>query len=145
MNQMQQLADRYVEVLDQRIGLDPQVTDDHVHFDTGPFHFLIPLHRGDPEYFHLMLFVAMEGEAAREVLERICSATTRKCKGAQLTVDEDRVVTASIEMVVASSDCLPTVEHLQAVLPRAIGMLQHAVHQFLVAFELHGIAEASSD
>jgi hypothetical protein len=41
--------------------------------------------------------------------------------------------------------CLPTVEYLRAVVPRAIRMLQYAVYEFMVAVELHGIAQASNE
>jgi hypothetical protein len=128
------------------MGLDTQITQGEVRFQTGPIHFLIPLYQGDPEYFHLVLpgFFAADDDVTGEDLQRICGQITRRCKGAQLVVGENGVVVASTEMVVAPPDCLPTVEHLMAVLPRTIVMLQHAVREFFLAVELHGIARASS-
>ncbi|MGW7363927.1 hypothetical protein ACWGI8_10965 [Streptomyces sp. NPDC054841] len=146
-HQMQQLADRYEEVLQQRMGLDVQVADDKIHFQTGSTHFLIPLYQGDPEYLRLVLpgFFSTDDGVARGELERICGETTRKCKAAQLTVGDNGVVIASVEMIVAAPDCLPTTEHLMAVLPRAILMLLCAVREFFVSIELHGIAKTSSE
>jgi len=147
MNQMQQLAGRYEEVLQRYMGLDPQVAEEQVGFQAGPFFFVLVLDSGDPEFFHLVLpgfFYAGEG-LSRGDAERICGEITHKCKVAKLTVADNGVAGASVEMLVAAADCLPTVEHLRAVVPRAIRMLQCAVYEFMVAVELHGIAQASNE
>ncbi|ALV48100.1 hypothetical protein ASR50_34675 [Streptomyces sp. 4F] len=154
MSQMSQLADRYEEVLHQRMGLATRVTidagaiaEDEVRFKIGTVDFLIPLYQDDWGYFPLMLFGFLTTDDSEcEDLERIGAEVTSKHNSARLDIyDGEVVVTHCAEMLVAAPGCLPTVVDLKVALSRALRDLQHAVHEFLVAAELHGIAEASHE
>ncbi|MGW5789180.1 hypothetical protein ACWEV3_01115 [Saccharopolyspora sp. NPDC003752] len=143
---LQQLADRYRTVLHDRLGLETEATEHAMTFQREPFWFAIGLCEDDPEFLHLTLprfFAACDMD--RAVLLELCNETTSTCKGAALLVSDDDVVSASLDMLVAAPDCLPTIDHLTAVLPRAIMMVEYLVGKFVMLVELNGIEQASSD
>ena len=86
----------------------------------------------------------LEGVEA-EALGRICAETCRKCKGAKAHADSDGDLIFTVEMVVAAPDCLPSPDHLQAVLPRALSMLMHAVSRTITEIEFALLVGAAGD
>ena len=52
-------------------------------------------------------------------------------KAAFISVPTTGTVVASAEMFIAAPDCLPTIEHLTAVLPRVLGSLADAIRTFI--------------
>jgi hypothetical protein len=146
------INDVYIEVLTNRMGLDTQVQGDRIEFQ--PFEGLtcvITTYANDPEYLHLWTMLpALEPALARDTVTSICMTTTRTTKCVKSIVDSDGDLVFSVEMLVAAPDCLPTAEHLQGVLPRALNMLLAGIRRTLTdlqfaqitAPETHGSSDA---
>jgi hypothetical protein len=113
------------------MGHDVRVTDSAIHFQPSEgLNAVVALHDGDPEYLCIRAFFnAPESPVAADRLLAICNETSLRIKGIKATVDGD--IAFSIEMLVAAPDCLPTPEHLQAILPRALSMLLCGIQKTL--------------
>ena len=137
MTDISRIADAYIEVLSNRMGLSAHQRDNVVIVELQPgLKGMILLHESDPEYLHLVVgFRASERDASVEELKRICAGRTEKSKVVKVIVDEDGDLRFSAEMLVAAPDCIPTTDHLQAVLPRTITMMRENIRRTLTEIE----------
>lgn len=97
--------------------------------------FGVWMHDDDPEFLHLTLAYRRSpgSSLTLDQMNQLAQRVSITSKGAFVIMPDRDTVQASAEMVVAARDCLPTVEHLTAVLPRATDMLVDAVNAFIEA------------
>jgi hypothetical protein len=146
MTSIARINEVYTEVLNDRMGLDTQVEGDRIAFQ--PFDGLtcvITTYANDPEYLHLWTMLpGLDSALAQDTVNAICIATTHKTKGVKNFVDSDGDLLFSVEMLVAAPDCLPTVEHLQGVLPRSLSMLLSGIRRTLTDLQFAQITTAEA-
>lgn len=151
MTSTARIIEVYTEVINNRMGHDSQVHGDRIEFQpVEGLTCVITTYENDPEYLHLWTMLSgIEPTLPQDTMNSICIATTHKTKSVKSIVDSDGDLVFSVEMLVAAPDCLPTVEHLQGVLPRSVTMLlagiRHTVTdlQFaqITAHETHGSSD----
>ena len=148
MADIARIADVYVEVLSNRMGLEVTVKDDLLLFSPGgELTVALPLLEHDPEFAHFSApFAAISSEVPLLQLYEICTKVTRRT-GVATTIDPDRNLEFSVSWPVAGADCLPSAEHLQHVLPRGLAMLTAAIGLTLTEIQfadlVHGEREES--
>jgi hypothetical protein len=121
--------DRYLDVLDDRLGIACEVTDDGraIQLGHGGLTFWIANPGpSDPEYLRIVTAVKIEDDVAESALTEIVARTSRQLKLVKAHVSESWVELA-VEMLVAGNDQLPAREHLAAVLPRSLQALHCGV------------------
>lgn len=133
MTDIGRIADVYIEVLSNRMGLDVSLKRNFLTFSpTEGLTVVIPLFEDDPEFVHLLApFQDISSDLTPAELDRICSDVTRRVKGVAVTADTDGDLEFSVSWPAAAGDCLPTADHLQVVLPRAISMLVSGINATL--------------
>lgn len=145
-------ANRYLEVLNDRLGWDASVDADgdlvfglsELRSDGGIRAWIDNHAPHDPEYLrvHTGVRLAQEDGADEHALDAVAADLSRQLKLAKLAVDGAYLI-VSVEMLTASSGCLPDHAHLAAVLPRARRALVGAAAQFHEALVLRGIETAT--
>jgi hypothetical protein len=146
------LNNRYLDVLNNRLGWDASVDDDgDVVFqlsdpaDIDRAAVWIDNHApSDPEYLRMHTGIPLVSfdDASDSSLAVLAAKLTRNLKGVKLTVRRSFLV-ISAEMVVAGPGCMPDGDHLAAILPRVRRMLVGAFVQFYEAMTLQGIEAAT--
>jgi hypothetical protein len=143
----ERIAKVYLDTIQGRLGLDAAFDGEAVRLTLPPGSpAVIELYENDPEYLRVVTIVPSVGqELAKEQIQSLCATETLKLKGAKAVVDDDRDLILAVEMVVAGAGCLPDPGHLQDVLPRALGMLTHALCSTVMAIQLAGMLEATPE
>ena len=137
------LAARYLTDLNNELGWDATLLDGgDIRFAHGGLIFLIENNApDDPEYLHVFTMFGLRGiltESGLEVerpddllvIERLAASVTKTTKGTRVVLDGEDALVFSVEAPVAGRDCMPKAEHLVAVLPRMVSMLDAAVREF---------------
>lgn len=147
MAELERLSERYRRVLQDQLGISVRMVDEAtLAFEVAEVNLLLFLEDRDPEYLHLVaMFPPPEQELERVELLQLCTQVTHEAKVAKVILDEEGDLVVSAEMIVASADCLPTAEHLAAVLPRAITAIFNAINKVSMSLELLGISRAVYD
>lgn len=144
MSTQSRLVEVYTEVLSNRMGHDVRVGPAAIHFQPREdLNAQVILCERDPEYLCVRAsFEAPEGPITPDELLRICNNTTLRIKGVKSVVDSDGDIDFSIEMLVAAPDCLPSPDHLQAILPRALSMLLCGIQRTLTDIAISDVERA---
>ena len=144
MAEMARLMERYRDVLQERMGVTVQSVDEEtLAFEVAGLNVLAFLEERDPEYLHLAAIFPPPEEQYEELeILRLCNQVTKEAKVAKVVVDPQGDLIVSAEMLVAAPDCMPTVEQLTAVLPRALTTIFNAVGKVSMSLELLGISQA---
>lgn len=145
------LADRYLEVLNDRLGWHARRDDEGDIFflltdlpAEGDSVAWIDNHApADPAYLRMGTELKLDvlGESTEFVVQ-LAAELTRELKAVKLHVS-DGILTVAVEMLVAGPGCLPERHHLAAILPRARLMLVLGAEKFLEAAILSGIEAAT--
>lgn len=131
------LAQLYKAMLEEDIGLVAKIDNDgdvlFKHPEMGTFFFNLDA-ENDPEYMMLVFpgfYDAKQGVSAEKLIN-ICNTLNGRCKAVKFSVrdNDDRDVTASVEMLVAGPNQMPTREHLAGIMKRTLSMIASGVKQF---------------
>lgn len=131
MSVVERLADLYIAVLTERMGLAAEARQDVVLFrPLGDLKVLVQLYESDPGYLQLIArYAPFNPPVDRAAMLGLCNGATGKTKGAKAVLQDDGSVNYTVEMLVAGPGCLPDPSHLTAVLPRAVSMLTSVIRE----------------
>lgn len=134
------LAQLYKEVIEQELGLVTHTDEDgDVVFFKYPElgGFFIPLdEENDPEYMSLVFpkFFNLEKGLNRQQLLELSNQINANSKCIKIVIENSTgALNIMVNMLVAGPDEMPTKEHLSAILPRMIHMIEHALREFASA------------
>jgi hypothetical protein len=139
-------ATRYVEVFNDKLGVSAVAEQDgdvHATLDNGLRLCVVNTAPSDPEV--LRIYTSFKTDLPKPALDATIATVNRNMVGAKLFAPADDFFVVTVQMVVAGRDCLPTSDHLAAVLPRAISMIISAVAEFNTELTLLGITEATEN
>ncbi len=122
MASVEKIAAVYEQALADRMGLPVSRRGDVLVVTVQDARLLIQLYENDPEYLRLFGFFEGPGTLERSQLERICATTAETIKCSKARVDDDGDLRLSVELIVAGPDCIPDVDHLVSILPRALSI-----------------------
>lgn len=128
MTRTKRALDVYVEVIDERMGMEAWVVSSNAiafHPTAGRL-MVIEVDDADPAF--LCLWTYLPGETlpvTGEALHTLCAKAQKRkgLRGVKCTVDDDGDAVFSVEKLVAIPDTVPTVYYLLHVLPWAIRKL----------------------
>jgi len=146
MTIINRVAALYAEALGERMGLDVEVREKYLVFTVGAdVKVLIHLFANDPEYLRMTATFADFGrDLGTETVDRICAHSTLEKKGVKAVFKPaSHELVCAVEMVVSGQGQLPSVDHLAAVLPRAVVMLQTGITDVLTSVQLARISSAT--
>lgn len=132
MSRTARALDVYVEVIDDRMGMEASVVSSNtiVFHPTAGRLMVIEVDEADPAFLYLWTYLPGETlPVTGEALQTLCAeAQKRRClKGVKCTVDDDGDAVFSVEKLVAIPDTVPTVYYLLHVLPWAIRKLMAGI------------------
>lgn len=137
MTTIARIAEVYTEVLANRMGNDVEVNGSTLQAElVEGLITIFRLYENDPEYLHISaIFDAPDGDISTDRVREICATATLDSKVGKAVIDKDGDLIFSVEMIVAGPDLLPSPEHLQAILPRAIQILLTIAQKTLMEIE----------
>jgi hypothetical protein len=134
------LVTRYMEALQDRLGLDAVAESDHhisISKAEGVYHLLLDADH-DPEFLGMLVSVPRpEGDLSDDDLCRLANVANAAHKGAYVTIRDEGRIVIEVGMLVAAPNCLPTADHLAGVLPRAMSMIRATAGRFGMEVSVH--------
>lgn len=122
------VTDRYLAVFTNVLGLPAFADEDgDVVVEThGGWRFTVQNHAPqDPEFLHMIAF--FESNWTETALATACTSVNLRVKGAKVMPVSASDYLCTVEFIAAPFGCIPSAEHLAAILPRAIRMMQAAL------------------
>lgn len=138
------LATRYLFVCNEKLGWNAVVdADGDLQFEVDRMVTYLQIDGSDPAYTRMRTGVRIGSYLVEQAgltwndpavvarLERIATKVSRAMKCTKVAIlPEQQAVSYSVEMLVASPDCMPDRGHLVGVLPRARRMLSATMREF---------------